>query len=186
MSLKRPTKELIEEYVLMFKRRNEKSENAIRMLCEKFPNNQNFEGVLLKSIVINVLYSTQILAIKAVAEQIVALDIDADIQRGMPDVVDRIARVTINGKQRNNYSFATKYCNFHNTDAYPIYDSYVVKILTAYKKQDAFGEFREPELKDYSRFKQVLDQYKHFYGLREISLKKLDIFLWGYGKEIFG
>jgi hypothetical protein len=186
MSLKRPTKELIEEYLVIFNRRNEKSENAIQMLCEKFPNNRSFEGVLLKSIVINALYSTQILAIKPVAEQIVALDIDDDIQNGASDVVDRIARVTIKGKQRNNYSFATKYCNFHNPDAYPIYDSYVVKILTAYKKQDGFAEFREPELKDYARFKQVLDQFKHFYGLAEVSLKKLDIFLWGYGKELFG
>ena len=35
---------------------------------------------------------------------------------GSPEIVDKIARVTlsINGKVRNNYSFATKYCSWHN------------------------------------------------------------------------
>ena len=34
-------------------------------------------------------------------------------------------RYNINGKKKNLYSFASKYCSHHNPEAYPIYDSYV-------------------------------------------------------------
>jgi hypothetical protein len=185
MRLLRPTKQLIEDYALEFKSRNAKPENAIRILFEKFPDNKSYEGVLLKSIVINALYYTQIRAIVPVAEHILALDVDDDIRHGRPEVVDRIARVTISGKERNNYSFATKYCSFHRPDAYPIYDKYVDRLLTEYQKQDDFAQYYRAELKNYGRFKQILDAYRHFYGLNDVSLKHLDNFLWGYGKKLF-
>jgi hypothetical protein len=176
---------LVKGYVKEFARRNDKSENAIRLLCEKFPDNKNFESVLLKGAVINVLYSTQIRAIKPVAEHIVALNIDDELHSGEPSVVDRIARVTIKGKQRNNYSFSTKYCNFHNPSAYPIFDSFVEKILVAYQKQDGFARFTSSELRNYESFKRVLDEFRNFYGLSEINLKNLDMFLWGYSQKLF-
>ena len=186
MQLQKPTKQLVEYYVLEFEKRFGKSENAIRLLCEKFPDNRSYESVLLKSTIINALYSTQIRAIVLVAEHILALDIDEDIRHGEPDVVDRIARVTISGKQRNNYSFATKYCSFHNPSAYPIYDSFVDGLLASYQKQDDFSRFNSAELKNYQRFKQVLNDFREFYGLTDVSFKELDIFLWLYGKEWFG
>jgi hypothetical protein len=185
MHLLRPTKQRIKGYALDFNRRNAKTENAIRVLIEKFPDNKSYEGVLLKSTVINVLYYTQIKAIVPVAEHILKLDIDDDLCRGVPEVVDRIARVTISGKQRINYSFATKYCSFHSPDAYPIYDKYVDKILTEYQKQDGFAQYYRAELKNYGRFKQILGDFRHFYGLADVSLKHLDNFLWGYGKKHF-
>ena len=186
MQLHKPTKQLIDNYVEGFKHDYGQTENAIQSLIEKFPDNKSFESVLLKSIVINVLYATQIRAIVPVASHIFAQNIDEDMLLGLPDVVDRIAKVAWNGKQRNNYSFATKYCSFHHPAAYPIYDSYVEKLLVAYRKRDAFAEFTTYELRDYKRFKQVLNEFKGFYGLAQVSFKELDIFLWRYGKELFG
>lgn len=185
MLLQRPSRELIEEYSARFEQKNAKPENAIRLLCEKFPDNKSLESILLKSIVINTLYATQIHAIVSVAEHIFTLDVDNDLLRGVPDVVDKIAKVTIKGKQRNNYSFATKYCSFHNPNAYPIYDSFVVRLLTAYQKLDTFSTFDTAGLRDYEEFKRVLNEFQSFYELADISLKKLDMFLWGYGKELF-
>ena len=183
--LQRPTKELVEGYVRKFSQRNERPERAIRILFEKFPDNKSFESVLLKSIVINNLYATQIRAIVTAAEHIHALDIDEKVRRGDPEIVDKIDRMTISGKQRNNYSFATKYCSFHNPAAYPIYDSFVDRLLTAYQRQERFTGVGKLDLKNYQTFRQVLSEFRQFYGLEEINLRKLDMFLWGYGKEVF-
>lgn len=185
MQLERPTKQLVERYVLKFKKRFASPENAIQLLCEKFPDNESFESVLLKSIVINTLYATRIIDIRSVAEHIAPLNIDEDIRNGVPEIVDTIAKMTIKGKPRNNYSFATKYCSFHNPTAYPIYDNFVDCLLWEYRKQDHFARFYRKDLKSYKKFKQVLDEFRSFYGLEDVSLKALDNFLWGYGQEKF-
>lgn len=188
MELQNPTKQLIKNYVGKFEQQNAKSENAIRLLFEKFPENKDFENVLLKSIVINSLYSTRLLAqaIVPVAEHILALNVDQAIQRGDSSIVDKIARVKISdSEQRNNYSFATKYCSFHNLHKYPIYDSFVHRLLMAYKKQSRFAHFTGSELRDYPKFKGILHKFKDFYGLTDIGFRELDMFLWGYGKERF-
>jgi hypothetical protein len=94
--------------------------------------------------------------------------------------------VTLNGKERKNYAFATKYCSFHNPSEYPIYDSFVDRVLRAYQKQDSFSSLPLGELKDYARFKEVLKAFVMFYDLGNVNARELDYFLWGYGKEIFG
>jgi hypothetical protein len=185
MKLLRPSKELIQNYSEKFERDFGQPENAIRLLCEKFPDNKTLESVLLKSIAINTLYATQIRAIVAVARHILTLDIEDRMKCGLPEIVDEIATVTIKGKVRRNYSFATKYCSFHNASEYPIYDGFVDKLLNAYQREDKFSPGTLGDLKQYRRFKQLLGEFKQFYGLIEIEPKKLDSFLWGYGRELF-
>jgi hypothetical protein len=63
MKLERPTRHLIESYRREFEIKNNAEEAAISELLKLFPNNKNYKGVLLKCIVINTLYSTQIRAI---------------------------------------------------------------------------------------------------------------------------
>lgn len=185
MELDRPTRELIEKYGKQFEQSNNAEEEALKDLCKIFPHDKDYKGVLLKSIVINTLYATQIGAIKNVARHIFALDIDARLQNGDPQVVDQIAKLTINGKERRNYAFATKYCSFHNPSSYPIYDSFVDKLLRAYQRQDRFVSRPLGDLKDYRRFKEVLQGFVDFYGLGKFSARELDYFLWGYGKKKF-
>jgi hypothetical protein len=76
MQLLKPTPDVIELFTERFQDRFGRPENAIKLLLEKFPDNRTLESILLKSIVINVLYATQILAIIPVAEHILSLDID--------------------------------------------------------------------------------------------------------------
>lgn len=185
MELHRPTKELVEVYGKQWEQIGPAEENAIRELLKKFPDNRDYTGVLLKSMTINTLYATQIRAIVIVAKHICELNIDKGIKQGDPQIVDRIARVTIKDKERRNYAFATKYCSFHNPYEYPIYDSYVDKLLRAYQKRDRF--YSGPlDLKDYRRFKEVLKAFLLYYELGDLNAKELDKFLWGYGKEMFG
>ena len=186
MGLERPTKSLIEKYRREFEHKNSADEEAIKEIFKIFPDNKVYKGVLLKSIVINTLYSTQIRAIKNVARNIFELDIDARLKQGDPQVVDQIAKLTISGKERRNYSFATKYCSFHNPSSYPIYDSIVDKVLKAYQRQDRFSSQPLGDLKDYQRFKEVLEEFVNFYeGLGKPSWRILDYFLRDYGREKF-
>jgi len=186
MELDRPTIELIEVYGSQWEHNGRAEEEAIKALFKIFPDNKEYTGVLLKSMVINTLYSTQIRAIVIVARHILRLNIDTELKRGDPQVVDQIAKVTIKGKVRRNYAFATKYCSFHNPFEYPIYDSFVDRVLRAYQRQDGFSSKPLGDLKEYRQFKEVLKAFVTFYELGNLNSKELDKFLWGYGKKTFG
>ena len=86
---------------------------------------------------------------------------------------------------KNFYSFATKYCSHHKPLDFPIYDSYVEKVLCHFRDQDGFASFRTPDLKDYARFKEVLIAFRSFYGLEEYNLKQIDKYIWQLGKKFY-
>ena len=50
-------------------------------------------------------------------------------------LVDDVKKVTINGSEKNFYSFTTKYCSHHRPLEFPIYDLIVKK---RYRIADAF------------------------------------------------
>ena len=94
-----------------------------------------------------------------------------------------IADKTVMG--RRNYSFASKYCSHHNPDQFPIYDSYVDKVLRYFRRNDKFANFKNDDLQDYIKFRTILDEFKVYYSLEQYSLKELDKYLWLLGKEYF-
>lgn len=147
--------------------------------------NDSLESVLIKCTVLNYFYSTNIYKIFPVAKHIVSLNIDERLAKGDPTLVEEIANVTISGKKKFFYSFSTKYCSRHNPDEYPIYDSYVVKVLKYYRDVDKFVQFKDNDLKTYSVFKTILVKFRDYYGLEQFSLKELDMFLWQFGKLHF-
>jgi len=171
MKLLRPSTPLARSYGDKFETTFGQSESAIRLLCEKFPDNRTYESVLLKSIVINTLYATQIRAIIPVAQHIVGLEIDDRLRQGDPTLVDDIALLTVKGKTRRNYSFATKYCSFHNPSAYPIYDGFVDRLLNEYQKVGRFSSLPLGDLRDYRRFKEVLARIIHELRICSLSLR---------------
>ena len=84
------------------------------------------------------------------------------------------------------YSFATKYCSYHQPDKYSIYDRYVGLVLTELQKRDGYSDFKRIEdLTDYNRYMKALDDFRTYYGFpeNEYSKKKLDKYLWLLGKE---
>lgn len=93
--------------------------------------------------------------------------------------------VVINNKSIKLYSFATKYCSHHNPEDFPIYDSFVDKVLRYFRDMDGFSEFKNGDLKNYKRFKEILNDFRMFYGLQTYSFKDIDKFLWQFGKEYF-
>ena len=161
-------------------------EAAINDLFQKtYKANDNIRNILIKCSVLNDFYSTNIFKVFPVARHIQSIDrIDERLANGDLQLVNEIAMNNIAGKDKNFYSFATKFCSHHNQEDYPIYDSYVDEMLRHFRKKDHFAKFKNEELKDYSRFKEILLEFTKFYDL-DCSLKDLDRYLWQAGKKYF-
>ena len=150
------------------------------------PENKEISDILLKVAALNDFYSTNIFFVYPVAKHIQSLDIDSRLSAGDDSVVKDIQKVTIkDGVEKNFYSFATKYCSHHKPLDFPIYDSYVEKVLCHFRDKDGFASFRTPDLKDYARFKEILIAFCAFYGLEEYNLKQIDKYIWQIGKIFF-
>lgn len=162
-------------------------ESALNKLFWTFaPQNILLDDVLLKVVTLNTFYSTNIKSVYTVALHIFKLDIDERLKSGDETLVDEIANVTMsNGKIRNEFSFATKYCSHHNAKDYPIYDSYVEKLLRYFRDVDSFANFENHELRVFPVFKQTILKFRNFYSLGAFTVKEIDQYLWQLGKEKF-
>jgi hypothetical protein len=149
------------------------------------PENKKIEHVLLKVSALNDFYSTNIFDTYSVAKHILGKDIDARLEGADYSLVNDLARISIKEKSKNFYSFASKYCSHHKPKEYPIYDSFVEKMLLHYKAIGNFNSFDKADLKVYMRFIQIIKSFQSFYGLEKYTLREIDIFLWLTGKEWF-
>jgi hypothetical protein len=152
---------------------------------ELCPQNQKIEHILLKVSALNDFYSTNIFDTFSVAKHILNHCIDIHLKSGNHEIVNSIATISIKGKTRNFYSFASKFCSHHKPELFPIYDSFVEKMLLHYRKHDHFSAFEQGDLKNYSQFIQIIREFQRHYGLEKFSLRQIDIFLWLAGKEFF-
>ncbi|HEY5041933.1 MAG TPA: hypothetical protein VIK53_08010 [Verrucomicrobiae bacterium] len=186
-----PSPATVRSYLEKWK--NEKSldnyriqEEALKLLFHKFClENRSLELVLLKVTALNQFYSTNIYDTYSMAKHIIDMQIDERLHNGDLTLVNELALITLKKKQKNFYSFASKYCSHHNPKAFPIYDSFVEKMLVRRAKVDRFAEFKKAELKKYDRFVQIINAFQQFYGLENFSLREIDVFLWLAGKELF-
>lgn len=156
-----------------------------KLFLELCPRNADISDVLLKASTLNNFYSTNIFSIYPVAKHICSLDIDSRLKAGDVTLVRDIQYLTISEKQKNFYSFASKYCSHHNPLEYPIYDSFVDEILRYFRNRDGFSEFQDRDLKDYAKFKSILIDFSNFFGLNKYNLKQIDQYVWQLGKEYF-
>lgn len=168
----------LESYVLQ--------ENALdKLFFKTYPKNTDISDILIKASALNDFYSTNIFSIFPVAKHILNLNIDDRLASGDETLVNDISNIIINGKLKRFYSFATKYCSHHFPKIFPIYDSYVEKILLYFKKKDNFTQFKKEDLKDYKIFKDILIKFKKYYNIDEFNLKDIDRYLWQLGKDYF-
>ena len=125
-------------------------ESSLRKLFTKtYPNNTEMDEVLIKVCSLNDFYSTNIYSPFSVAKNIIKLNIDLRLKHNDVLLVNDIAKVNVNGKREFNfYSFATKYCSHHKPEEFPIFDSYVERLLMLLKKQDGFYDFCKSDLKE--------------------------------------
>jgi hypothetical protein len=185
--LRMPTIDLVHEYIDKFNDDENAAltDQALARVVECYPRNDELATVLLKVTAINALYYTNVQAIVALARHIHAKSIDQRLASGDPILVDDIACLTLtSGKCMRFYSFATKYCHWHNPKAYPIYDQYVDWLLRRYNKESRFDKFTAVDLRHYPRFKAIVEAFREHFGLQACTFKEIDKFLWLYGKQM--
>ncbi len=190
------TKESIEEVSNLVKiSDNYGPENGLITRClRRFPENTDPDIVALKIGLIDITNSTNLSRYKSKINMnelchIISTipNIDARIADGDPEVVNEIARS--NGKI-NLFSFATKYCCYHNhnvygRDDYSILDTVLKKYLPKYfddvtqSKIDGWRkEYKYKEYNDYITRK--LDEL----GITvEDRKRKFDYFVWYNNRE---
>ncbi len=150
--------------------------DAISKICKQYPNNNNLEEVLIKCAVIDNFSSTNVFDLYKMADHIVKKNIDEKLKKGDYSLVNDIAKVEIGGKKRNFYSFASKYCHYHKSDSFAIYDSYVAKVLCV------FLDKKEKELRKYNTFMDALKNFRQRYNLENYEYDNLDKYLWRLGR----
>jgi hypothetical protein len=180
IALQPPTPESVKSACERFDREHELIEQTLSELFHLYPLNNDLSHVLLKVVAVNSLYHTSVYALDTVARHIHAhhKEIDAALDKGSPQIVDKIAKVTVQGKVHNFFSFATKYCSWQNPNAYPIYDSRVDHYLWNLQQQTAFAtSFIHPHLWDYPKFHSIVVSFRDAHGLTSFTFKDIDKFL---------
>ncbi len=183
-----PTKDQVQHYSSTALKEEEYSLNdkALKHLYHNiYPENNDLLEIKVKVSTLNDFYSTNIYRTHLVSKRILDLNIDERLRQKDETLVNDIARVNINGKTFNFYSFATKYCSHHKPDDYPIYDRYVDEMLWHFQKTKNFSNFKRPELRDYPKFKKIIYDFIRFFDLEEFSIKDIDRYLWAGGTKYF-
>lgn len=181
-----------EQVILYLKKREELEQDeaqttALETLFTKtYPNNTDLCHILIKASALNDFFNTNIFKIWPVAKHIQALDIDERLRSGDPSLVEDLALVDFgNNIHKRLYSFASKYCSFHQPELFPIFDRYVEKMLLHFKRVDKFCTFNARDLRDYPKFRAIVNSFQEYYGLKTFSKRELDHYLWQSGFEHF-
>ncbi len=164
---------------------------AVRLTFENYPKNVDKLAVLLKFTILNDLYRTNIMDKVKIVDHLYRLsteeNLDALLKSGNLDAVSKIRcghgiRTKKTGKERNFYSFATKYCHFSNPKCYPIYDQYVEKAIMKLREGDYIQFRNQNDLHDPQTFRDIIYQIIQKSGLD--SYQKVDRALWRYGQHL--
>ena len=157
-------------------------EDAIQKAIKSFEGQNDILNVLNKCALINTFYST---SIKTKFLSVIANEVASNSKAGkkfreslakksisaVQDLTDLITGVT----NISSYSFASKYCSFHNPDVYPIYDSYVSHAIT----------YLNPKIND-KVYPDFVDEIKKWAKkCKTTDFKGFDHYLWIRGKEIY-
>jgi hypothetical protein len=100
------------------------SDAALKRLRESLPEFDR-ESCLIKSVAINALYGTQVLAIVRMAQHVEAILHKTDTRTAEIELVERLASppADSNNRHRRFVSFAAKFCHFFlDEERIPIYD----------------------------------------------------------------
>lgn len=157
-----------------------------KLFAQVYPTNTAVEEVLVKVITLNCLFSTRVLDkdIQTVTACIVGIaNMDARLKAGDISLVKELCRAFGQSKLKEYQSFASKYCAFHNPDAFPPYDRFVRFVLQQYCRQKVLKNIKITSLDDYNVYVYAIDQLKKQYGLNP-NYRELDHWLWLMGKGV--
>jgi hypothetical protein len=145
-----PTVDLVDAAAAKFDKKYIIVEGSLGELFSWYHENTDLNHVLWKVALLNPLYQLHIPAYSPDIPDIVdvasfinsnAQEIDSALALGLPEIVNKITSIAVPGKNhRYYYSFATKFCSWHNPESYPIWDSHVDNYLWTLREQGRFAD----------------------------------------------
>ena len=163
------------------------ADEILKDIFKKDKENIDLAIIYQKVVLLNSLYYTNIFSMFDVALHIKKIkDFKNRINKGDPLLVLEIANIKIKNKEKNFYSFATKYCFWNNDRKYPIYDRLVTKMLKEYSYNNLFDfNCKGVDFKNYEQFRDIINDFCEAFNLpREARYRKLDKYLWQKGYEL--
>lgn len=126
--------------------------------------------------------------IHKIAEGIVSLKIDERLKTLDFNLVNEIADINFD----HNFSFASKYCAFHNPKDYAMYDRHAASVLYYFTKMKDSTMFTDARIEayaavlksDYKVYYETLCEFITRFSLQDFSLRDLDHYLWYTGAEL--
>lgn len=167
----------------------------LKTIFNKYPKNTNIEEIAIKIALVDVTNSTHLsqqrknINIEELAHIIADIkNFDELVKDGNIDLVNRLAKS--NGKV-NLFSFATKYCKYHNTliygkDDYSVYDQRVKEALAYYYRGDVTKNKIETWRKtfNYEAFHNCIGDLLEKNNIKiENARSLIDHFLWYRGDD---
>lgn len=185
------TNELIEEAHRQVKATNNygKEDDLITDCFKRFPKNDDVTIVAMKVGLIDITNSTHVSQYKnkisavEIAECIMSIkNIDERIKNGDPEVVNEIARSNGN---INLFSFATKYCCYHNKNLYENDDYSILDTILKNHLPDYFADITTRQINkwvdsyDYKSCNDYLTKKLDELGITvPFRKRKLDHYIW--------
>lgn len=173
---------------------------AIEKIFKDYKENNDIQVVMMKICLLDFTNGTNInkhrskISLYEIARKITLIDnVDKRIEDGDPTVVNEIARCVDATDEElvNLFSFASKYCHYHNKysyekDDYSIFDSVVQTVLPIYFK----GKITRAKIESW-RKNYKYENFNKFIGdrLDELNIsvtgrrRKFDHFLWYLNKD---
>lgn len=154
----------------------------------------DFAELMTRVTLLNQFYSTAISDIRGVVNHILEVpNVEDRLVAGDISVVDEIAKVSHRGKVWHHNSFASKFANFHNPDAFPIMDSLVLDLFCRLRRKGFFQintKFSHDGLrKDYAKYVEVYREFITLSGMdklthngQPLNYKAVDNYLWASRK----
>lgn len=154
----------------------------------------DFAELMTRVTLLNQFYSTAISDIRSVVNHILKMvNVKERLVAGDISIVDEIAKVSHRGKVWHHNSFASKFANFHNPDAFPIMDSLVLDLFCRLRRKGFFQintKFSHDGLrKDYARYVEVYREFITLSGMdnlthngQPLNYKAVDNYLWASRK----
>lgn len=151
----------------------------------KNPLNEDASEVLVKISTMEHKQIDELFASRQViADHIVSLHVDVALQQGLLQVVDAIAHLETPQRNYFLYSFATRYCNWHNVTAYPIYDVTTHHLLAFFWRSCQLDTLSDEDFFNYPRFKECMITLREAIGMERYTFKEVDKFIWIFGERI--
>ena len=186
-----PTKLEVNKYLAIWNGAENlhKTEEALKKLFDGCnTNNKDTDDVLIKVYALNNAFGVFMLSQVRMAKHITNQNIDENLRAGDLAVVDKIRKGhsirNRYGTEINFYSFATKYCSFHQPKKYPLFDSNVKTALIYFKKNCEKFAFGDEDLTKYNKFVGIIREFQKVFDIQDYSFRDIDKYLYLVGKKI--